>query len=119
MAELIFAEYGKPPNGPNNLIGTNIDWPQAVPAGSVPPRTADSAGDDAASASQFLLSEPGNGGRGHRSYVTSAHQLNVRQDTDHKSVVGLFANTSGPGTEVSRILACNWPELDYSCYIPS
>lgn len=117
MDEILFAEYGQPPLGPNNLT-RDVDWPP-IPTSESSTSSQPQAGilfeaeggDGAASSApsrsyhhDYLLAHPADH-KGPRTYVTSAQQINARQDKDQKSVVGLFENTSGPGTEV-RLVTC-------------
>ena len=134
--DIVFAPYGEPPDGPNNPVPTH-DWPAPAAgtydkidsrllsglrrrlaggalAQTVLSNPSEETGSDAASifapsGSNFLAAEPGSR-RGPRSYITTASKLNVRQDTDQKSIVSLFSNTSGPGAEVSRAIFTR-PEL--------
>ncbi len=101
-----FANYGEPPHTPNNLT-PSLDWPpnsdddtDTEDPGIQPtsPEVTDAVSATGSRSTQFLLP-----GKGARSFVTSAHQLSMRHDKDKKSIVTLFANTSGPGTEVSCV----------------
>lgn len=98
----IFAEYGVPPDSPNNLT-PGFDWPGTTAGGSQPSDQAGSGDAVQASAASaggtsFLLRQ-----RAPRSYFTTATQINTAQDMDKRSIVSIFANVSGPGTEVSHL----------------
>ncbi len=80
-----FTEYGQPPHTSNNLT-PDPNWPLdghgAHPFNAPQSTTSRTTGADAVSATgsrstHFLL--PDSEGRGPRSYITSAHQINARQ----------------------------------------